>query len=43
MADPFYTTAAISHPDGPPHIGHSHEAIATVGPIFPRRDEPGQH
>ncbi len=30
MADkPYYTTTAISYPNGPPHIGHAYEAIAT--------------
>jgi methionyl-tRNA synthetase len=29
MADPFYITTAISYPNGPPHIGHAYEAIAT--------------
>src|SRR5215471_13413330 len=26
---PFYVTTAISYPNGPPHIGHAYEAIAT--------------
>ena len=25
----FYITTAISYPNGPPHIGHAYEAIAT--------------
>ena len=31
MADkpPYYVTTAISYPNGPPHIGHAYEAIAT--------------
>src|SRR4051812_47886783 len=29
MAEPFYITTAISYPNGPPHIGHAYEAIAT--------------
>ncbi|HEX8525383.1 methionine--tRNA ligase [Allosphingosinicella sp.] len=29
MGDPFYITTAISYPNGPPHIGHAYEAIAT--------------
>jgi methionyl-tRNA synthetase len=29
MAKPFYITTAISYPNGPPHIGHAYEAIAT--------------
>lgn len=29
MTDPFYITTAISYPNGPPHIGHAYEAIAT--------------
>ncbi|HJQ16845.1 MAG TPA: methionine--tRNA ligase [Allosphingosinicella sp.] len=29
MADPYYITTAISYPNGPPHIGHAYEAIAT--------------
>jgi methionyl-tRNA synthetase len=29
MSDPFYVTTAISYPNGPPHIGHAYEAIAT--------------
>ena len=28
-AKPFYITTAISYPNGPPHIGHAYEAIAT--------------
>jgi len=28
-AHPFYITTAISYPNGPPHIGHAYEAIAT--------------
>jgi methionyl-tRNA synthetase len=26
---PFYITTAIAYPNGPPHIGHAYEAIAT--------------
>src|SRR3954464_11109021 len=26
---PFYITTAISYPNGPPHIGHAYEVIAT--------------
>src|SRR5690348_4276831 len=26
---PFYITTAISYPNGPPHIGHAYEAVAT--------------
>src|ERR1043165_8124036 len=26
---PFHITTAISYPNGPPHIGHAYEAIAT--------------
>jgi methionyl-tRNA synthetase len=26
---PFYVTTAISYPNGPPHIGHAYEVIAT--------------
>src|ERR1041384_8316314 len=26
---PFYIPTAISYPNGPPHIGHAYEAIAT--------------
>jgi methionyl-tRNA synthetase len=26
---PYYVTTAISYPNGPPHIGHAYEAIAT--------------
>ncbi|MFP5469329.1 MAG: class I tRNA ligase family protein, partial [Alphaproteobacteria bacterium] len=29
MAKRFYITTAISYPNGPPHIGHAYEAIAT--------------
>ncbi len=29
MTEPFYITTAISYPNGPPHIGHAYEAIAT--------------
>jgi methionyl-tRNA synthetase len=31
MADkqPYYITTAIAYPNGPPHIGHAYEAIAT--------------
>ncbi|MEO1045034.1 MAG: methionine--tRNA ligase [Pseudomonadota bacterium] len=29
MSDPFYIMTAISYPNGPPHIGHAYEAIAT--------------
>src|SRR5919202_2083023 len=29
MARKFYVTTAISYPNGPPHIGHAYEAIAT--------------
>ncbi len=29
MPDPFYITTAISYPNGPPHIGHAYEAVAT--------------
>lgn len=29
MAKTFYITTAISYPNGPPHIGHAYEAIAT--------------
>src|ERR1700747_2899231 len=28
-AKPFYITPAISYPNGPPHIGHAYEVIAT--------------
>jgi methionyl-tRNA synthetase len=28
-AKPYYVTTAISYPNGPPHIGHAYEAIAT--------------
>src|SRR5207342_1525544 len=28
MSDPFYSTTAISYPNGKPHIGHAYEAIA---------------
>src|ERR1700733_6795022 len=27
--EPFYITTAIAYPNGPPHIGHAYEAIAT--------------
>ena len=42
MAEPFYITTAISYPNGPPHIGHAYEAIATdatrlfLGPVVVR-------
>src|SRR5215218_11202327 len=26
---PYYVTTAISYPNGPPHIGHAYEVIAT--------------
>ena len=26
---PYYITTAIADPNGPPHIGHAYEAIAT--------------
>jgi methionyl-tRNA synthetase len=29
MSKPFYITTAISYPNGPPHIGHAYEVIAT--------------
>jgi methionyl-tRNA synthetase len=29
MGEPFYITTAISYPNGPPHIGHAYEAVAT--------------
>lgn len=29
MSDPLYITTAISYPNGPPHIGHAYEAIAS--------------
>jgi len=29
MADPFYITTAINYPNGPPHVGHAYEAVAT--------------
>ena len=29
MADPFYITTAINYPNGPPHIGHAYEVLAT--------------
>src|SRR6202030_4356737 len=29
VAVPYYITTAISYPNGPPHIGHAYEAIAT--------------
>jgi methionyl-tRNA synthetase len=25
----FYITTAISYPNGPPHVGHAYEALAT--------------
>ncbi len=28
-AEPYYITTAIAYPNGPPHIGHAYEAIAT--------------
>ena len=28
-AKPYYITTAIAYPNGPPHIGHAYEAIAT--------------
>jgi methionyl-tRNA synthetase len=28
-ATPYYITTAIAYPNGPPHIGHAYEAIAT--------------
>ncbi len=28
-AQPYYLTTAIAYPNGPPHIGHAYEAIAT--------------
>ena len=28
-AKPYYLTTAIAYPNGPPHIGHAYEAIAT--------------
>jgi methionyl-tRNA synthetase len=28
-AKPYYVTTAISYPNGPPHIGHAYEVIAT--------------
>ena len=29
MSKSFYITTAISYPNGPPHVGHAYEAIAT--------------
>jgi methionyl-tRNA synthetase len=29
MAEPFFITTAIHYPNGPPHIGHAYETIAT--------------
>jgi methionyl-tRNA synthetase len=29
MVSPYYITTAISYPNGPPHIGHAYEVIAT--------------
>ncbi|QJB68232.1 methionine--tRNA ligase [Parasphingorhabdus halotolerans] len=29
MTKPYYITTAISYPNGPPHIGHAYEVIAT--------------
>ena len=29
MSEGFYITTAISYPNGPPHMGHAYEAIAT--------------
>src|SRR3954468_21052326 len=29
MAEPFYVTTAINYPNGPPHIGHAYEVVAT--------------
>src|SRR3990170_5331196 len=29
MPQSFYITTAISYPNGPPHIGHAYEVIAT--------------
>jgi methionyl-tRNA synthetase len=29
MSEPFYITTAINYPNGPPHIGHAYEAVAT--------------
>jgi methionyl-tRNA synthetase len=29
MAETFYITTAINYPNGPPHIGHAYEAVAT--------------
>ncbi len=29
LGKPFYVTTAIAYPNGPPHIGHAYEAIAT--------------
>ena len=29
LAKKFYITTAISYPNGPPHIGHAYEVLAT--------------
>ena len=29
MSKPFYITTAISYPNGPPHVGHAYEIVAT--------------
>ena len=29
MAEKFYITTAISYPNGPPHIGHAYEVVAS--------------
>jgi methionyl-tRNA synthetase len=29
VSDPFYITTAIAYPNGPPHIGHMYELVAT--------------
>jgi methionyl-tRNA synthetase len=29
MSEPFYITTAINYANGPPHIGHAYEAVAT--------------
>ena len=29
MSNSFYITTAISYPNGPPHIGHAYELLAT--------------
>ena len=29
MTDSFYISTAISYPNGPPHIGHAYEVMAT--------------